>query len=258
MPLMEFYAGSNDHCYRCNKPGDPKLRTCARCHVARYCSPGCQREDWKHHKLNCTDHKTNLKNHPDPTIDEKLKVFLKWLDPWRDALIAWGAFSADLANQPPGYLLTHSYLVEVERVPGQEAPKQARSKFLAILGGMRTDEQMRQEFDRLPDLEYRAQIIENFKRISPAPGKLRVTVVCYPFYSHVGDHIRNVFPDRKTAAFTNPASPESRLVSTALVHAWEERFAEHVRTGNVTGHKQVLENLIQGGQVLVEAALDVD
>jgi hypothetical protein len=48
-----------------------------------------------------------------------------------------------------------------------------------------------------------------------------------------------VFPDRKTAAFTNPASPESRLVSTALVHAWEERFAEHVRTGNGTSGPRI-------------------
>ncbi|KAJ6466701.1 hypothetical protein C8R47DRAFT_1025090, partial [Mycena vitilis] len=117
MPLMEFYAGSHDPCYRCNQPGDPKLRTCARCHVARYCSPECQRQDWKTHKKNCTDHKTTLQNHPDPTMDEKLKIFLKWLDIWRDALLAWGAFSADLANQPPGYLLDHSYLVEIERRP---------------------------------------------------------------------------------------------------------------------------------------------
>ncbi|KAJ6539733.1 hypothetical protein B0H19DRAFT_371039 [Mycena capillaripes] len=131
MPLMEFYAGSNDRCYRCKKPGDPKLRTCARCRIARYCSPECQKNDWPLHKGNCTDHKTTLKNHEDPSMDEKLRGFLKWLDLWRDALLAWGAFCADLANQPPQYLLTHSYLVEIEKRPPDEAAKHStRSKYL--------------------------------------------------------------------------------------------------------------------------------
>lgn len=125
MPLMEFCAGSNDRCYRCNQLGDPKLRTCSRCRVARYCScsstrrpsrdshpastgsPQCQSDDWKKHKPNCTDHKTTLKNHPDSSMEDTLKVFVKWLDLWRGALLAWGAFSADLGNRPADYLLNH-------------------------------------------------------------------------------------------------------------------------------------------------------
>lgn len=148
MPTMGFCAGSNDLCYRCNRPGDPKLRTCSRCQVARYCSIECQKEDWTlTHKKICVDHKTTLKNHPDSSMEDKLKVFLKWLDLWRDALLAWAAFSADLANRPPEYLLTHrwgfsnsfklyiiiitsdSHLVEVERRPPAEKHS-TRSKFL--------------------------------------------------------------------------------------------------------------------------------
>jgi hypothetical protein len=97
---------------------------------------------------------------------------------------------------------------------------------------MRTDDQMRQEFERLTDLAYRAQINENFTRIGPALGKLRIVVICFPFYSNAGDFLRNIFPDGKSASFANPLSPQSRLVSTALVRAWTEQFAEHVRAGN--------------------------
>ncbi|KAJ7749230.1 hypothetical protein B0H14DRAFT_2983026 [Mycena olivaceomarginata] len=257
MPLMEFCAGSNDRCYRCNQLGDPKLRTCSRCRVARYCSPQCQSDDWKKHKPNCTDHKTTLKNHPDSSMEDTLKVFVKWLDLWRGALLAWGAFSADLGNRPADYLLNHSYLVEVERLPPNEAQKHStRSKFKAVSGGMRTDLQMREEFDRLTDLSYRAQIHESFKRIPPEPSKLRIVIVCFPLYSHSGDILDNIFPAGKAASFANSLSPQSRLVSTALVRAWGEQFGDHVRTGNVTGHDHVLDNVIQGVE---EAALhDLD
>ncbi|CAE6466803.1 unnamed protein product [Rhizoctonia solani] len=39
-------------CWACTKSGVP-LSVCARCQWARYCSPECQREDWKNHKRMC-------------------------------------------------------------------------------------------------------------------------------------------------------------------------------------------------------------
>ena len=33
--------------------GNTKLLTCSGCHVARYCSPACQRSHWKVHKPDC-------------------------------------------------------------------------------------------------------------------------------------------------------------------------------------------------------------
>src|ERR1700722_14542337 len=32
-----------------------KLQLCGRCSVARYCSPNCQKTDWKRHKVECFD-----------------------------------------------------------------------------------------------------------------------------------------------------------------------------------------------------------
>ncbi|KAJ7437809.1 hypothetical protein B0H11DRAFT_2106349 [Mycena galericulata] len=247
MPTMLFAAGSNTLCYHCNKPGDPKLRTCSRCKVARYCSPECQKDHWKTHKKDCVDHTTTLQNHDDSSMEEKLKLFLKWLDLWRNALLAWASFSADLANQPPEYLLTHSYVLEIEQCPQIDTAKHStRSKFLAVLGGMRTDEQMLAEFNRLTDVGYREQIIENFERIPRGSGTIRMSVICFPLYSHGAEQIGHIFPGGRAKTFSNPLSAESKLLSSALLRAWTERFAEHVRTGNVTGHTQVLENLIEG------------
>ena len=42
-----------DRCARCGGPGKPKLLVCGSCKSANYCSAGCQREDWKKHKLVC-------------------------------------------------------------------------------------------------------------------------------------------------------------------------------------------------------------
>ncbi|KAJ7126388.1 hypothetical protein C8R43DRAFT_705535 [Mycena crocata] len=192
-------------------------------------------------------------------MQDSLKVFLKWLDHWRNALLAWAAFSANLANQSPGYLLSHSYLLEIQRRPQDEAAKHsARSKFIAVLGGMRTDEEIQEEFRRNNDSTYRAQIIENFERIQPGPGTIRIVVICFPLYSNAGEQLGHIFPDMKAKAFVNPLSAESRLLSIALANAWAEKFADHVRTGNNTGHMEVLQKLIQGGQSLNETALSVD
>ncbi|KAJ7807220.1 hypothetical protein B0H13DRAFT_2386596 [Mycena leptocephala] len=123
---------------------------------------------------------------------------------------------------------------------------------------MRTDEEMRKEIERIPNPAYRPQVMEDFTGIVRHPGRLRVTIVWGTFYSNGGNLVTSVFPDKKASTFTNSLSAESRLVSTVLVQACRKQFAKHIRTGNLTGHTQVLENLVQGGQVLREAALDVD
>jgi hypothetical protein len=45
--------GRHDGCARCGGPGKPKLLLCGACKSTSYCSAGCQREDWKKHKIMC-------------------------------------------------------------------------------------------------------------------------------------------------------------------------------------------------------------
>ena len=42
-----------DKCARCGGPGKSKLLVCGACKSISYCSAGCQREDWKKHRLGC-------------------------------------------------------------------------------------------------------------------------------------------------------------------------------------------------------------
>ena len=49
----EGLEGRGDRCARCGSPGKPKLLVCGACKSINYCSAGCQKEDWKKHKLVC-------------------------------------------------------------------------------------------------------------------------------------------------------------------------------------------------------------
>ncbi|EGO03805.1 hypothetical protein SERLA73DRAFT_158294 [Serpula lacrymans var. lacrymans S7.3] len=40
-------------CFVCRGKGKPKLKMCTVCKKVRYCSSGCQKKDWKIHKLRC-------------------------------------------------------------------------------------------------------------------------------------------------------------------------------------------------------------
>ena len=42
-----------DKCAHCGSPGKSKLLVCGACKSTKYCSAGCQKEDWKKHKLVC-------------------------------------------------------------------------------------------------------------------------------------------------------------------------------------------------------------
>lgn len=40
-------------CANCAGSGKPKLLICSKCKKTRYCTPACQKEDWKRHKREC-------------------------------------------------------------------------------------------------------------------------------------------------------------------------------------------------------------
>lgn len=44
------------HCFFCSAyaSGDKRFTVCSRCNFRAYCSPECQKKDWKDHKLKCT------------------------------------------------------------------------------------------------------------------------------------------------------------------------------------------------------------
>ncbi|KAJ7682295.1 hypothetical protein DFH06DRAFT_1160769 [Mycena polygramma] len=248
MPTFELHPGGV-LCFSCDGPGSTQspLRKCSRCQIASYCSSECQRADWKRHKLICIDIKGDLEGRD--IEKEVLKVFRKWSDAWRDPLLIWGIFAADLANQEPDFLSKHSYFVRLERrrhVGKQPAP----AKYEVLSAGILTNTEILAEFERIPDPEYREQLIENF-RLESRPDTLRFTVfvpetglcsLSRKFIAQIFDEEPELGPAK---AFTNPLSAGSRLLSTALAQAWSRNFTEHVRNGNTSAHIEILRELEQ-------------
>ncbi|KZT67466.1 hypothetical protein DAEQUDRAFT_694144 [Daedalea quercina L-15889] len=52
-PSAAATGGVGEKCAACGGPGKPKLLVCGKCRLAKYCSPTCNRADWKTHKLVC-------------------------------------------------------------------------------------------------------------------------------------------------------------------------------------------------------------
>jgi splicing suppressor protein 51 len=49
-------ADATTNCATCKKTGTetPNLKRCAKCKTTYYCSPDCQKADWKSHKKQCS------------------------------------------------------------------------------------------------------------------------------------------------------------------------------------------------------------
>jgi hypothetical protein len=45
--------GASGRCKNCGGAGKPKILVCGSCRKVGYCSPACQKEDWKLHKVQC-------------------------------------------------------------------------------------------------------------------------------------------------------------------------------------------------------------
>ncbi len=51
-----------DFCYGCCLIENINLKTCGRCHLAKYCSEKCQKEDYPNHKKDCRKIKKLMDN----------------------------------------------------------------------------------------------------------------------------------------------------------------------------------------------------
>ncbi|KAJ7498530.1 hypothetical protein FB451DRAFT_1806 [Mycena latifolia] len=254
MPAILFDPSklTKDLCYNCNEPAldENPHRRCSRCGIARYCSPQCQRANWPVHRQTCMDHKANLSTYAVSNMEEEVNDFTRWHKVWRDALLVWGTFAADLANEPRDFLLNHSYFLSLQR----QSNRSARAKYQAVWGGMRPDTEILADLQRIADAEYRQQIVNNFQSMPRQQEALRITVAvpAMGLFSNLGGMISEIFPDRQARAFTDPRSVDARLLSTALVAAWSSTFPEYLQTGNSSGHSQILRDLTQAANTAAD------
>ncbi|KAJ7126432.1 hypothetical protein C8R43DRAFT_706866 [Mycena crocata] len=252
MSSIHVCQGTKNLCYSCNKPGNP-LRTCGKCKIARYCSTACQKSNWEVHKQTCRDHRAEFSTN----IKDELKVFLKWGDAWRDPLLVWASFAADLANQPADFLLTHSYLLVIENQPSSDNLP-ARCRYQVVSAGMRDDSEIIGILQTIPDAAYREQNIEGFHYYTPKRNLLRYTIKTRTHFYHTGANtIHNIFKGEEKA-WIDSSRAESRVLSTRLRAAWSTKFPDHLCTGDTSGHINVLQNLKMIVSDMSGVALDVD
>ncbi|KAJ7068740.1 hypothetical protein C8F01DRAFT_1247233 [Mycena amicta] len=262
MPLTLFQG--NDRCYRCDQPGT--LRRCARCQIALYCSQECQKQDWKPiHKAVCFDREErfspkNLSGDDNPLLDVYLKELAKWIQVWKDPLLVWGLFAANLANQMPDYLTDHCYYVILERRPPKDSS--THSRFQATMGGMRADSEVLAELHTVQPPDYGQQLVQDFHRIPHQKNFLRfvVSLPACRVFSMAGDLVDNLIAlvGAQFARLTDALRGESRLLCVALSAAWQEQFAEHLRTGNTTGHVTVFQSVQKSLEAHAKKMADVD
>ncbi|KAJ7664473.1 hypothetical protein DFH06DRAFT_1127886 [Mycena polygramma] len=210
MPTVVIPAGPKTACFLCDGPGNPKLRQCSKCRLARYCSTACQRSDWNDHKPFCLDH-TEIKRILDSTPDSKeARRITNWLNYWRDGILRWATFCADLGHQSEDYLLDH-------RRP--------------IKAGMCTDTEILQCLNGLPENSERHNVIKQFHRFPPQKNAMRYVVISGSSYHTAGNKLARLFPNDQHTLFSRKDSAEARSLSTQLKLAYLDCFADAVDQG---------------------------
>jgi hypothetical protein len=62
------------------------------------------------HRSSCVTHAEFLTDGDHKSLS-RVKLFIKWLDLWRDALLSWAVFAADVANHDGEYLASHWFVL---------------------------------------------------------------------------------------------------------------------------------------------------
>ncbi|KAF7294316.1 hypothetical protein HMN09_01160600 [Mycena chlorophos] len=270
MPATQF-AGATNLCYNCQKDNQPNLRRCARCQIARYCSPECQKQHWKTtHKALCFDRKERFSSSPsgspDATLDQQMKDFAKWMEKWQEPVLDWALFAANLANQTPDFLRDHCFYAVLERRQDVRAHAPSQSRFRVNAAGMRPDSEVLDEL-RLVELidtgtGYGREVIDAFNNVPRSPSILRfcISLPACNVFANAANPISLVVSrlDAEADRLTDRLRGESRLLGVALAAAWQQQFGEHVSAGNTTGHlslfKSVKESLLEHAEKM--AAVD--
>ncbi|KAJ7605993.1 hypothetical protein DFH06DRAFT_1150301 [Mycena polygramma] len=165
--------------------------------------------------------------------------FVCWLNCWRDALLSWATFAANLANKSEDYLVSHCFVIHVKK-RDTKTRRHIRSMFTPTVGGMYEDSQVLQMVNTISDLDFRSQALDTFNLVVPRKDVIRVTVISDTLHSSTGDTLGCLFAAGHCARFMDSTKLSARVVSSALETAWEELFEEYVEDGDVMAHRRVL------------------
>ncbi|KAJ6525328.1 hypothetical protein B0H19DRAFT_1276124 [Mycena capillaripes] len=225
----------------------PNFSVCARCKLVRYCSKACQQQDWPSHRPTCK---------PDPRDEAgntagyiaAQKLFMRWMDHWsHQALYAWAAFAANLANNPPDYLADHLFFLVIKLRKDRSAGSPSRGAFEVHYGNNISDEEFLPYIGSV--MESTTPAIPHFQALPRSSTSIRWVVVAHvgtddPYMCSSGAlDLDELFPERSARSFSTRGYPPARFTAAQLRTAYEEEFHDSVRQGRDLRWNEVLRSL---------------
>ncbi|KAF9227358.1 hypothetical protein BS17DRAFT_775363 [Gyrodon lividus] len=203
-------------CSYCNNDvGRDKVKTCGRCRLVRYCSKECQVASWKTHKLRCSPAlRESLAK--DPEGNALNTALSKWVNYWRDELHNWALWAMDLANNPEDRLVTHCFVIELER---RNNPPSQYLYFKMHGGGVETRESFVARLCEIDEPSDETVACVNERR---GTDTVQIIVICEGLIRFLW------FSLRDGGASLRGRDP---ALSRALAGDWENDLIEAINTG---------------------------
>ncbi|KAF7302089.1 MYND-type domain-containing protein [Mycena indigotica] len=235
-------------CQVCSKRGE--LRQCANCKTVQYCSRECQKAHWPKHKVHCKQSQQRSEEFAafkasNPIFAQHVQSLGKFSQIWSDALFGWAACAVDLAvilKQDLNYLEKHSFFVTIERRSDVAANAPVKTAFEVIDAGMRADEEIMLEFERMELKTGFTEPKKMFQSQKANPYLLRMVVVqpslCLSIY--LSELIPRIMPSENIISWAN-----DKILSSTLAALWLQSCRDSIRIGNTSGHLKLVKDVRQ-------------
>ncbi|KAJ6459157.1 hypothetical protein C8R47DRAFT_1226696 [Mycena vitilis] len=233
MDAVVFPVGSRNNCFSCDATGDPVLRQCSKCRVARYCSSACQAADWPEHRRFCVDRDTLFDSYSGMHMPAEVRQFLKWLDYWRLSSLRWAVYSADLAHQHSDYLSFNCFVLLMSQRSTSDGGISTKSMYDVVQAGMRSNKDIVDEIGRFPVVGKRQRLINDFNRGPRRSDVVRAIIMTDNCYTVECADLPSLFSLYPPALFSSIRDAQSRSLATALKWEYITKFDLCVSTGKV-------------------------
>ncbi|KAJ7664481.1 hypothetical protein DFH06DRAFT_1127894 [Mycena polygramma] len=187
---------------------------------------------WVIHRLACVDlHDLGL-TREDRALRRETKLLVRWLNVWRDAVLSWAVFAADLANGPLDFLATHTFVLEVRMREGFKRGSVVKL-FEPVHYGLLPDSGVFDLLSQISDDVCRSHATNLFEDLIRRDDVVRLMVVCGDLYSSTGDKLDRLFAPGHLMRFTDPESESARDVSRSLGSMFAQQFVYSFESGDV-------------------------
>ncbi|KAJ7152520.1 hypothetical protein C8R46DRAFT_481765 [Mycena filopes] len=227
MAAVFFPTGARSNCVVCGSSGQPVLQRCSGCKFTNYCSSDCQRSDWPMHRGFCSNQGEDMRSKY--AESEMARPLLRWMEYWRDPIMKWAAFSADLGNKPADYLANHSFLLVLRVAYGMGRPTPAM--YRPMQSEMLPDQAIVDYIEMTVGGTLGEKITYDYHAIPRRDDVVRILVAVGTHITSAADALPRLFPSLPHQRFSNGLDDAARAMSSSLRHAFDRIFYDVVVDG---------------------------